>query len=369
MIPASSFPDVRKLWVLFEQAGKKHGVPASLLLAVAWIESQLKPDAVSRAGARGLMQMMPATAQEVARKLGVAAWDLFDPATAIAFGACYLAHLIERFEMPRVGIAAYYAGPGTVARAGGKVPDNRDVERYVRNVMAVWDWINKHTTELLEEPAPPPKPRGWLLSAPPDDWRNATPIATSSLPLLEDVARRLGLVLTRDDDARKLYLGLPRKARVAPPNGRLIVPVLGATSHDNMSYASDTGSDIGADFGTPVLAAADSVVLYSEPGHAVQNGPNDSNNSILLLLDQPVIHRGISYSMLWHAHLSRLVHHVPDGTRNGPHVEQGEIIGFTGRANGVGHLHFGVVADRAQTRFIPPFQLAALLGLMGGGSR
>lgn len=369
MIPASFFSAVRKLWLLFEQAGKKHGVPASLLLAVAWIESQLKLDAVSKAGARGLMQMMPATAQEVARKLSAATWDLFDPATAIEFGAFYLAYLIERFELPRVGVAAYYAGPGRVARAGGKVPDNRDVERYVRNVMVVWDWINKHTTELLEEPAPPPKPRGWLLSAPPDDWRNATPIATSSLPLLEDVARRLGLVLTRDDDARKLYLGLPRKARVTPPNGRLIVPVLGATSADNISYASDTGSDVRAPFGTPILAAADATVLYSEPGHSSWNGPNDTNNSILLLLDQPVVHRGRPYGLLWYAHLSRLVRHVPDGTRNGPHVEQGEIIGFSGRANGVDHLHFGVVADRAQTEFIPPFQLAALLGLMGGGGR
>ena len=88
----------------------------------------------------------------------------------------------------------------------------------------------------------------------------------------------------------------------------------------------------------------------------------------MLALDRPFEYKKIRYPYVWYTHLSRLRFQVPDGSR-GPHVDQGELLGWTGIGNRVPHLHFGVVADRAQTAFISPAQLAAYFGWLGAGSR
>ena len=84
-------------------------LPVGVLAAVAKTESAFDPNAVSHAGATGLMQFMPATAEE----MGV---DPLDPASAIDGAARYLTQNLRRFGSLELALAAYNAGPGRVAR-------------------------------------------------------------------------------------------------------------------------------------------------------------------------------------------------------------------------------------------------------------
>jgi hypothetical protein len=115
---------------LFNAAAAKYGVDARLLAAVARQESGYDARAVSPAGARGLMQLMPGTA----RGLGVA--DPFDPAQAVDGAARMLRDLQRRFGSTELALAAYNAGPGAVLRYDG-VPPYRETRSYVRNVLAI----------------------------------------------------------------------------------------------------------------------------------------------------------------------------------------------------------------------------------------
>jgi soluble lytic murein transglycosylase-like protein len=98
---------------LITAAGERYGVPVSLIKAVIDAESSFNPNAVSSAGAKGLMQLMDGTA----RGLGVS--NPFDPAQNIEGGTKYLSNLIQRFggEMAMV-LAAYNAGPTRIANLG-----------------------------------------------------------------------------------------------------------------------------------------------------------------------------------------------------------------------------------------------------------
>ena len=109
-------------------SAKKHKVPYSLLKAVAAIESQFNPLAKSRAGASGVMQLMPATA----KSLGVR--QIFDARENIDAGARYLARLLVRFESTELALAAYNAGPTRVEREK-RVPEIAETQNYVRNVL------------------------------------------------------------------------------------------------------------------------------------------------------------------------------------------------------------------------------------------
>jgi hypothetical protein len=111
---------------LFTQAGNRHGVSPALLAAVAKTESGFNSSAVSAAGARGLMQFMPATATG----LGV---DTSDPASSIDGAARYLSSLTKQFGSTELALAAYNAGPGTVQRHGG-IPPYAETKSYVQKV-------------------------------------------------------------------------------------------------------------------------------------------------------------------------------------------------------------------------------------------
>ncbi|HSO17890.1 MAG TPA: lytic transglycosylase domain-containing protein [Desulfosarcina sp.] len=112
------------------QAARKYGLPEKLIESVIRAESDFQADAVSPAGARGLMQLMPATARE----LGVT--DPFDVQQNIDGGAKYLRRMLDRFDGDlKLALAAYNAGPGTVARYDGDVP-YRETRDYVRRVLA-----------------------------------------------------------------------------------------------------------------------------------------------------------------------------------------------------------------------------------------
>ena len=111
-------------------AATANGVAPALLAAVLRAESGFDPRAVSPAGARGIAQLMPATA----RGLGVG--DPFDPGQAIPAAARLLGGHLRAFGSVPLALAAYNAGPGAVRRYGG-VPPYRETQAYVARVMAL----------------------------------------------------------------------------------------------------------------------------------------------------------------------------------------------------------------------------------------
>jgi soluble lytic murein transglycosylase len=116
---------------LIEAAARHAGVDPALVRAMIRVESNFDPAAVSRKGARGLMQLHPRTAADLAVR------DSFDPADNLFGGTRYLRHLQERFRGDvRLTLAAYNAGPEAVARHGG-IPPYRETREYVRRVLAL----------------------------------------------------------------------------------------------------------------------------------------------------------------------------------------------------------------------------------------
>ncbi len=115
-----------------EAAATAHKIDAKLLKAVAQVESCFDRTAVSKVGAQGVMQLMPATARE----LGVT--DSFNARQNINGGAQYLAQMLKRFKHDhRLALAAYNAGPGAVEKHEG-VPPYPETQNYVKKVLVLY---------------------------------------------------------------------------------------------------------------------------------------------------------------------------------------------------------------------------------------
>lgn len=142
----------------FSQVARERAVNMSLLYAISRQESALYPRAQSPVGARGLMQLMPATAKETAGKIGVpyrSEQQLFDPAMNIRLGSAYLKRLLDVYDGNRIlAAAAYNAGPGRVKRWREQSADKpmdvwvesipyRETRNYVQNVLS-FDLIYQH---------------------------------------------------------------------------------------------------------------------------------------------------------------------------------------------------------------------------------
>lgn len=116
---------------LITAAARKHGLPPELVHSVVASESAYRPDAVSSAGAIGLMQLMPSTAKAYGA-------DPTDPQQNVNAGTAYLRDLLLKYakddSQVRRALAAYNAGPGAVAKYNG-VPPYRETQTYVERVL------------------------------------------------------------------------------------------------------------------------------------------------------------------------------------------------------------------------------------------
>jgi soluble lytic murein transglycosylase-like protein len=126
-----SFPALDTYDGLIVDAATRYGVDPALVKAVVLAESGMNPDAVSRSGAQGLMQLMPPTASD----LGVT--DAFDPAQCIDGGTRYLAQMLRIFRGDRrLALAGYNAGPNRVKKTM-TVPNIPETQTYVKRVEAL----------------------------------------------------------------------------------------------------------------------------------------------------------------------------------------------------------------------------------------
>lgn len=113
---------------IIEAQSRKTGLDPSLVKAVVKAESGFNPEAVSQAGAQGLMQLMPSTAQD----LGVR--SLLNPTENVAGGTRYLKSLLDKYHSVPQALAAYNAGPGAVDRYNG-IPPYSETRNYVKQVL------------------------------------------------------------------------------------------------------------------------------------------------------------------------------------------------------------------------------------------
>jgi len=125
----SSAPTAADIQRMLASAGAEHNIAVELLASVIKAESNFRIDAVSRAGARGLMQLMPATAHDLGVK------DITQADQNIAGGTAYLDYLLKRYKDDVTkALAAYNAGPEAVDRYHG-VPPYRETRAYVARVI------------------------------------------------------------------------------------------------------------------------------------------------------------------------------------------------------------------------------------------
>ena len=128
---------MRRVATPLERYAERFGIDTRLVRAVVSVESCFDPNAVSRVGARGLMQLMPGTAE----RLGVS--DSFDIQQNLRGGIQYLARMKRRYDgNTSLALAAYNAGPSAVDRHDG-IPPYPETRRYVRRVLNRWQALRE----------------------------------------------------------------------------------------------------------------------------------------------------------------------------------------------------------------------------------
>ena len=146
--PARVPSSARAYWNAFDpifvRVAAERNLPPALLKSIAWCETRLDPCAVSRTGAKGLMQLMNATMADL--KEAARASDPFDPEDAIAAAGVYVAALWNYWQgHVESVVASYNAGPGAVARArkkGRAIPAIAETQGYVRCVVSTFNWFH-----------------------------------------------------------------------------------------------------------------------------------------------------------------------------------------------------------------------------------
>ena len=122
---------IEKYQQLVIDKANQYGVDPDLVLRVVKQESGFNPNTVSKAGAGGLMQLMPGTAKD----LGLSEQDRFNPEKNVDAGMRYLSKQINDFGDVGLGLAAYNAGPGSVRKVGNQIPQFKETQNYVASIM------------------------------------------------------------------------------------------------------------------------------------------------------------------------------------------------------------------------------------------
>lgn len=118
---------------LIEKYSNKNGLDKDFVKALVKQESGFNPNATSKCGAMGLMQLMPTTAQ------GLGVSNAYDIEENIAGGTRYLKSMIDRFNGDeKLALAAYNAGPNAVKKYGG-IPPYQETQNYVKNVLNIYE--------------------------------------------------------------------------------------------------------------------------------------------------------------------------------------------------------------------------------------
>lgn len=137
----------REVGTLVDRYADHYRLDPKLVHAVIRAESGYNPRAVSPKGARGLMQLMPATARELDVE------DAFDPASNIAGGTRYLRRMLDQFAgSVELALAGYNAGPEAVRRFGG-IPPYPETRRYVTRILRDYRGDRGYQLPMSETPA------------------------------------------------------------------------------------------------------------------------------------------------------------------------------------------------------------------------
>lgn len=128
------------------QKARTYGVNEDIFLRLVGAESGWNPRAKSGAGAMGLVQLMPGTAQ------GLGVSDPYDPVQSLTGGARYLSQQLKRFGSYDKALAAYNAGPGNVERYGG-IPPFKETQSYVKKILGGTDVAAKPKPQAQESAA------------------------------------------------------------------------------------------------------------------------------------------------------------------------------------------------------------------------
>ncbi len=129
-----------------EAAAARHNVDPNLVRAVVKVESNFNPNAVSRKGAMGLMQLMPSTARQLKVR------NPFDPQQNVDAGVRHLKQLLESYDGDiKLTLAAYNAGAGAVARSSG-VPAYAETQNYVRRITNLYYGVSDFNSGASRTP-------------------------------------------------------------------------------------------------------------------------------------------------------------------------------------------------------------------------
>jgi len=144
-LPASIIKAEHRFSPIIFQAASRHQVDASLIKAIIMAESRYNPQAISKMGAKGLMQLMPGTA----KALGVE--DAFNPEHNVNGGAKYLKQLLDQFEGDvKLALAAYNAGSKNVKDYKG-VPPFKATRYYIKKVFEYYQYYKENLAREVNQ--------------------------------------------------------------------------------------------------------------------------------------------------------------------------------------------------------------------------